>query len=142
MKIRKFAHSDTPAVAQIYVTAFLAIGENWSMENATKHVEEAVFANDCHYVAVDNSDKIVGFLLAFPSTTVGGTELFIDTIAVLPAYQGAGVGRDLMNTAIDYAQRHRLVAISLSAKPGLASCTWYQKLGFQESGWVEMYKTL
>ncbi|MEK7500411.1 MAG: GNAT family N-acetyltransferase [Patescibacteria group bacterium] len=125
-------------VAELFFVTFTRVGEEWTHENARKHVDESFFG-ECHFVAKEKN-KIIGMLLAFPLTKVAGTELFIDTIAVSPDYQKMGIGTMLINKAFEYAKLRGFVAVSLQANKKLQSYNWYKSLGLSETGWIELIK--
>ncbi|HLL60448.1 MAG TPA: GNAT family N-acetyltransferase, partial [Candidatus Nitrosocosmicus sp.] len=94
--------SDLDSVTQIFLDVFNKFGENWSLETAGKHIKENFFG-DCHYV-VRIEGRIVGFVMAIPLTREKGTELFIDSIAVLPEIQRKGIGKLLWDKVNKYAK--------------------------------------
>ena len=138
--IRPMTEADLPAVTQVFLVCFNAAGEEWSLETAQKQVKES-FAGDCHYVACVG-EQIVGCVLGFPMTREQGTDLFIDVIAILPEFQYQKIGTQLWSEAVAYAKRHQLHGLRLLANRSFSSFAWYQRMGFSESGWVELHKAL
>ncbi|HET9505031.1 MAG TPA: GNAT family N-acetyltransferase [Hymenobacter sp.] len=61
--------------------------------------------------------------------------LYLSTLAVAPAAQGHGVGRQLLAAAEAYARQHgctRVLISVLSARPELVA--WYERHGYQRTG--------
>ncbi len=72
----------------------------------------------------------------------------IHELVVRKDYQGQGVGRELMLTALDYAYAQGCEYASLwVGEKNLKARDWYRRLGFEEAGkgwgvWVRMIKRL
>lgn len=135
--IRPVQERDQDQIVVVFVDSFNSAGENWSEENARKHIREAPLEG-CNYAA-EVDGKMAGILLAFPLTKVNGTELFIDILAVRPEYQNQGIGKELWAKGEQYIKDHGLVGISLQANPKLKSFGWYKRMGLKQSGWTELF---
>ena len=86
------------------------------------------------YVAGDGA--ILGCVYLEPKEK----HLYLSTLAVGPATQGRGVGRQLLATAEDYARQHgctRIAISVLSARPELVA--WYERHGYQRTGQHEAF---
>ena len=81
------------------------------------------------WVCVDGPD-IVGFCNA---DSVGGEVL---VLAVLPAYEGNGVGKRLLSEAVDWLRSHGTSRIWLAASPDPSTRAhgFYRSQGWQPSG--------
>lgn len=69
-----------------------------------------------------------------------GHQLYLGTLAVAPAAQAQGVGRQLLAAADAYAQQHGCTAIKitvLSARPELLA--WYERHGYGRTGAAEPF---
>lgn len=64
----------------------------------------------------------------------GGMSFYIKDFAVLPAYQGRGVGRCLLAALEDYVRecKHRDWAVSLELMSVREAVGFYKKYGFEE----------
>jgi ribosomal protein S18 acetylase RimI-like enzyme len=72
-------------------------------------------------------DELVGFL----SYAVEGDALHIVMFNVLPGYQGAGVGKELVKVAADEARRRGLSRLTVAtSNDNLPTLEFYQRLGF------------
>jgi GNAT superfamily N-acetyltransferase len=81
------------------------------------------------WVAVDEHDDAVGFLSA---EAVGGRELHIHEMSVSEALQGHGIGRALLETAIEWAVTHHLAALTLTTFHDVPwNAPFYSRVGFE-----------
>ncbi len=71
---------------------------------------------------------------------IKGDAVYLSTLAVAPAAQGHGVGRQLLAAAEEYARQHGCTRIKisvLSARPELVA--WYERYGYQRTGKSEAF---
>ncbi len=85
---------------------------------------ETAFSNSSYKCFVYDSDKLIG---AGRALADGIDCSYICDVALLPDYQGLGIGRDIMKKLVDLSKGHR--KIILYANPGKES--FYKKLGFK-----------
>ena len=72
-----------------------------------------------------------GFVVLVPRDD----HLYLDTIAVAPAAQGRGIGRQLLTHAIDYARVLGLPRVHLCTNAKMTgNIALYQRFGFQVTG--------
>jgi ribosomal protein S18 acetylase RimI-like enzyme len=138
ISIREMTKEDFPKIVGIFKDAFNALGEEWTDETATGHVTENFF-EEAAWIA-ESEGEIVGFLMAALAVREKGTELFIDNVVVSPKWQGQGIGKLLWQQAEAYVSKTGLVGIRLLANRSFASYGWYEEMGFEKSGWIEMFK--
>ena len=91
------------------------------------------------FVAAINADRVavietaavvVGYLIGWPETDA----YFIDNIAIEPTRQGEGLGRKLMDHAIEEARRLGLPAVRLYTNVAMnENLSMYAHLGFSET---------
>ncbi len=130
---------DLDEVAKVFVEVFNDAGENWTIDIAQEHVEKNFFG-DCHFVARIEGE-IVGFVIAMPLIFERGLSMFVDAVGVLPKYQRKGIGTLLwkkMNVHVEAIGEYD--AIRLLTHPDFRSFEWYKKMGYEKSGWVEVFK--
>jgi len=78
---------------------------------------------------MEAAGAIEGYLISWPKTEA----YFIDNIAVNPAHQGLGLGRQLMEYAAREAKRHNLSAIQLYTNATMTeNLAMYAHMGFVE----------
>jgi ribosomal protein S18 acetylase RimI-like enzyme len=81
-------------------------------------------------VVIAVGDAIAGYMIAWPQAD----GYFIDNIAIDPAGQGRGLGRQLMDHAEREARRHGLAAIRLYTNAAMTeNLSLYRQLGFVET---------
>lgn len=86
--------------------------------------------NNVIYVAT-NLEELMGLIVFFPK----GNSLFIENVAVHPDFQGKGIGRKLINFALNFAKRAGLQEVNLyTNKLMTENIGYYLGLGFVEVG--------
>lgn len=94
--------------------------------SADTHLE--LIINAYSFAIVSEQDQPVGFLYAKKQ----GQDLYIIEMDVCRDFQKQGIGRQLIEYAIDYAKQNDFVSLSLTT---FAHVVWnrpfYEKLGFQ-----------
>ena len=102
--------------------AWIADDEDMSAETHLQYVMQGT-----SWVA-EADDQIIGFLCAQSA----GRDLHIEEFAVRLEWQGQGIGRQLMNTAIEHARRNRFRSATLTT---FRKVPWnepfYRSLGFE-----------
>jgi ribosomal protein S18 acetylase RimI-like enzyme len=84
---------------------------------------EKVFSNSMFKCFVSDTEKIIGVGRALAD---GSDCSYICDVAVLPAYQGKGIGSDIVKKLIELSKGYK--KIILYSSPGAES--FYKKLGF------------
>jgi ribosomal protein S18 acetylase RimI-like enzyme len=83
-----------------------------------------------HVVVIGTDGRIDGYMIAWPETDA----YFIDNVAVDPAQQGKGLGRQLIRHAVAEATRHRPSAIRLYTNAAMTeNLSMYARMGFVET---------
>jgi ribosomal protein S18 acetylase RimI-like enzyme len=83
-----------------------------------------------HVVVLEISGTVEGYLISWPKMDA----YFVDNIAVDPAHQGLGLGRQLMEYAVREAKRHNLSAIQLCTNVTMTeNLAIYARMGFVET---------
>ncbi|KAJ9102698.1 hypothetical protein QFC20_004971 [Naganishia adeliensis] len=91
-------------------------------------------------ILAELEDKVVGYLLAWEEGPGSadpyrhkshGPFLYVDEMAVLPEYQGFGIGRKLLDYAIKGAAVYNLPIVLVAA---LEALRFYEKLHFEPCG--------
>jgi len=120
-----------PSIEQSAAQAFRTIDElSWLAGAPPMNVERhsQIIEQSTCWVAVDAEDRPQGFL----SAQRHGDDLHIYELSVRLALQGQGWGRQLVNTAKEYARSKRLHRVTLTT---FASVPWnapfYARMGFQ-----------
>jgi ribosomal protein S18 acetylase RimI-like enzyme len=124
MIIYRNEHSaiDLPQLGALFTTA----GWGWRAADPARLaalVEGSRFVTSAHDHAL--ADRLVGFARAISD---GVTNAYVSTVAVLPEYQGKGIGAELVRLLLDGKDSIRFV---LHAAPGVQG--FYRKLGFEDA---------
>jgi ribosomal protein S18 acetylase RimI-like enzyme len=83
-----------------------------------------------HVVVIETSRVVTGYMIAWPETDA----YFIDNIAIDPARQGEGLGRQLIDHAVGEARHFHLPAIRLYTNEAMTeNLSMYAHLGFVET---------
>jgi GNAT superfamily N-acetyltransferase len=78
---------------------------------------------------VDEEDRPIAFLAA----RAYGKRLHIDELDVVRRHQGQGLGRQLLNCAIEHARIHNFACLSLTTFRAIPwNAPFYARLGFEE----------
>jgi len=81
-------------------------------------------------VVIEIARAVGGYLISWPKMEA----YFIDNIAVDPAHQGLGLGRQLMEYAVRETKRHNLSAIQLYTNATMTeNLAMYARMGFVET---------
>ncbi|QXE10009.1 MULTISPECIES: GNAT family N-acetyltransferase [Pseudomonas] len=86
------------------------------------------FIDHAHvWVAENTSAQLAGFIRALDV----GKQLHVEELSVSLAFQGQGVGRDLLLAAIEHARREQMRAVTLTTFRDVPwNAPFYQRMGF------------
>lgn len=96
---------------------------------STKNFQDCLKANNDAWVFVDNSDDIIAYTIV--QKVVDETHLL--NICVKPSAQGKGLGREVLNHVIDFAQSISSILIVLEVRSSNQRAQQlYSQAGFNE----------
>ena len=98
-------------------------------------IDEVIAKEDsCLFVARNEEGRIVGMTTVCCFTIPTGRHATIEDVVVLPECQGTGLGRKLVQAAIDYlADTGQSYKVGLTSKPArVAANALYRKMGFKQ----------
>jgi GNAT superfamily N-acetyltransferase len=99
----------------------------WPQPMSPQNHLRLLAGSDYVVLAIDmDTDRVVGFITALTDGVLTG---FIPLLEVLPAYQGQGIGRGLMNRMLD--RLRELANIDLMCDPDVVS--FYERFGMQSA---------
>lgn len=140
--IRIMKEKDLSQCGNIYVEAFPMKywGIDWTCENATQYLKDYFLQKKFVGYVFEEKDEILGFILALRKISGSKEEIYINEMAVLPNYQGRGIGGDLINAIKDYSKENNLAGIVLYTNKFAPAAKFYEKNGFKLSdGTICMY---
>ncbi|MDL2238752.1 GNAT family N-acetyltransferase [Bacteroidales bacterium OttesenSCG-928-K03] len=100
-----------------------------------KHEELEEMINDKNTVIfiAEEDEDIVGMLVFIIYKLPSGVKAWIEDVIVKEEQQGRGIGRMLVETAIEYAKKLNIKKIDLTSSPfRIAANILYPKLGFKK----------
>lgn len=114
--------------------------ESSSQEMTQKYIDafHKIDADQNQYLMVVESGKeIIGtcHLTIMPSLTfIGSTRMQIEAVRVLQKYRGNGIGKWMINTAIEYGKSKGASIIQLTTNKSRARAkNFYESIGFEAS---------
>lgn len=141
ISVRRIDHAEAVRSGHVIVQAYAEPpwDESWSLENATKRLEELITTPHSIGLAAFYGSELVGFAFALPHTSAGGTGLHLAEIAILPAYHRMGIGSTLLSrlereaTILGYSQ----IWLVSRQRGGVAD--YYHANGYDQSKALSVY---
>jgi ribosomal protein S18 acetylase RimI-like enzyme len=128
--IRRATEDDVARIAVIARAAYVKYVSRIGREPPPMTADFAAEIAASHVVVIEIGRALEGYLISWPETEA----YFIDNIAVDPARQGLGLGRQLMEYAVLEAKRHNLSAIQLYTNATMTeNIAMYAHMGFVET---------
>ncbi len=139
MKIRKTEHKDIKKITKIIKNSYKSVADKFNLtpENCPKHPSNC----DEEWIHNDFHRGVVYFLLDYNNFSTGcvaiekiSSELFyLERLSVLPEYRRNGLGKELVNFAINKADESGInnIGIGIISKDEQLKM-WYKKMGFIE----------
>lgn len=110
---------------------YRAGGPHMSIETSAAHLAGLLSAGQLAWVAVDASGTVVGELEAYDGREADwGRTTHIDMLEVQPSFRRQGVGRALLDAAVDHAGTQRSEMISANADR--AAEAFYRRVGLSQ----------
>ena len=115
MNIRQYQVQDRDAIKTITAICFEGVGIDYNIEQRygvindmdwrsrkVRHIDDDVAANAEGTFVAEEAGTVIGYVTTRidHDSKIGS----IPNLGVLPAYRGAGIGRQLIETAINYAK--------------------------------------
>lgn len=84
-----------------------------------------------HVHVAEAAGAVAGFIVLYPR----GDHIHVENVAILPALQGRGIGKALLDFAEAEAKRRSLAALELYTNAKMnENQTFYPRLGYAETG--------
>jgi ribosomal protein S18 acetylase RimI-like enzyme len=142
--IRQATDDDIDAILEIYSQPSIDNGITLTIDEARKIFRSfASYPSYKIYVAVMHQ-VVVGTIAVLIMDNIGHLgkkSAIFESIAVLPQWQGKGIGKALLRFATDICKSAECYKITLSANINRTKAhSFYESLGFIQHGYSYMYK--
>lgn len=144
MHIRPYQPDDLPALKAITVQAFAGVsidngieqvfgpinGHNWQWRKA-RHIDDDVRRDPSGIFVAEDNGQVVGYITTWRDLEAGLGH--IPNLAVAERYRGAGLGRQLIEYALDHFRRAGLSHAKIETlEQNAVGNHLYPSLGFRE----------
>lgn len=139
LDIRKAAESDLPAVLRLYAQPGMDNGRVLSVDDAAQILRRmAAYPEYGVYVATQDDGSVVGTfaLLVMENLAHMGTpSAVVEDVCVDERLHGQGIGRAMMEFAMEFARRRGCYKLALSSNAAREGAhAFYRSLGFEQHG--------
>ncbi|MEE8535551.1 MAG: GNAT family N-acetyltransferase [Kiloniellales bacterium] len=132
-RVRRAQARDVPAIIACVRAAYQVYVERMGKEPAPMLADYAALTAADRVRVLELDGRLAGAIVLFAR----GDHLFVETIAVDPAFQGRGLGRHLMDFAEAVARDRGLPAIRLYTNVHMTeNLSFYDRLGYAVTGRV------
>jgi ribosomal protein S18 acetylase RimI-like enzyme len=129
-RIRAAAAADVRRLGEIARAAYQKYVPRIGREPAPMAADFAAEIAAGRVVVVEAGGAVLGYMVAWPQADA----YYIDNVAVDPAAQGRGLGRQLIDHAACTARRHGLAALRLYTNVAMSeNLALYRRMGFVET---------
>jgi len=132
IQIRKATNEDIPSLLKLY-EELQPLDPPIYTDAAISTFEQAISRGVTYFVA-DNSGRIVGscYIAIIPNITKQCSPIgFIENVVVISDCRRSGIGRKLMNAAIEYAKEQGCYKVTLQSGIKRAEAhKFYESIGF------------
>ncbi len=136
--IRSINRDHLAEYGEIYAKAFAGEPWNdpWKVEDAVIHVKELLESKQAYGLEYVADDKVAGFILGTSMLFHYGRTFEINDLAVDPAYQHRGIGKELTERCLADIKAQGMVGVHLiTAGEGILP-EFYEKYGFKKENEV------
>jgi len=128
--IRRATKDDVARIVEVARAAYIKYVPRMGREPPPMLADFAAEVAAGRVVVIEIARAVGGYLISWPKMEA----YFIDNIAVDPAHQGLGLGRQLMEYAVRETKRHNLSAIQLYTNATMTeNLAMYARMGFVET---------
>ena len=138
IRVRPAADADLPAVLALYAQPDLDNGRVLPLDEARAILARFAAYPDYTLYVAEHGDKIVGTFALLLMDNIGhlGTpSAIVEDVAVAPEFQGAGIGRVMMDRAREVSRSKGAYKLMLSSNAKRERAhAFYESLGFERHG--------
>jgi len=143
MKTRPFFKDDIPACAALFLNVFNREpwNDQWTIQLAVEYIEDVMNTPGFVGLVMEDSRKreIIGFVIGARKKWWNGDIFYLYEMCVGQAYQGKGIGKQLMEDTKTSLFQNGFSAIVLLTERTFPSAHFYEKQGFIESPDTRFY---
>ena len=138
--IRHLESSDNTDICEIYGHASVMEHTSQIQYLSTDKVASLFESPESYTLVAEYDSKVVGHISIFPSNKARAKHCASLAIAVNPKFHGKGIGKTLMEAAIDQADNWlNLTRLELEAnEDNLTAITLYKRVGFEVEGMKQL----
>jgi ribosomal protein S18 acetylase RimI-like enzyme len=108
--------------------------DDWKAEDAEVHVRELMECPTAYGIEYVVEDEVLGFLLGTSMLFSWGRSFEINDLAVLPEYQGKGIGTKLLERCLSDMKERGIKMVNLITSTDEGLNGYYRKFGFEPAG--------
>lgn len=130
--IEIFEVTESNAVALEQVNRLLPQLSTSAQALTSHNLKEIVQSSHVHLYIAQEGDTVLGMLSLVVFTIPTGHRAWVEDVVVDESARGKGVGRALIEHALQFAHRKGALTVDLTSRPTrVAANQLYQKVGFQ-----------
>lgn len=140
--VRQMKSEDLTQCGEIYVKAFPIEywGIDWNPENARDYLTDFFEQKNFIGYVYENNNEAIGCIFALGKISGSKKEIYINEMAVLPARQRQGIGKQLLNAVLEHSKKNGFAGVVLYTSEYAPAAKFYEKNGFKVSqGTICMY---
>ena len=139
LTIRRATESDLPALLRLYAQPGMNDGQALPVHAAAEIMGRmATYPEYAVYVAAASDGTIVGtfaLLVMDDFAHLGAPSAVVEDVCVDGQLRGRGIGRAMMNFAMEFARERRCYKLTLSSNAARDGAhAFYRSLGFEQHG--------
>ena len=140
--IRMMNRDDLLQCGEIYAKAFPMEhwGIDWTADNAREYLTDYFEQKRFVGYVYEEAGAVIGCIFALCKISGSKQEIYINEMAVSPERQGEGIGKQLLDTVIEYSKNTGLAGVVLYTSEYAPAAKFYEKNDFKLSeGTICMY---
>jgi len=140
IQIKQFDKKYLDEMAKVFVDSFSSqkypIETEWAIRYISYNLE---MSPDLCLMALDDNGVCLGAMFSREEPFFRGNSINLDFVLVKKEFRKKGVAKTLFKKVLELAKEKDLkIAHGLAEGGNKFPISWYKRLGFNESGWVEI----
>lgn len=123
-------------IAKSFVESF----SEWKLSEVKKYLQQTyLICPECCYIALDDNGSVAGGIFCKISPYNNHKMIVIESLQIIEKYRNSGVGKKLIEKVSKIAKKKRIKTIGMLVNKNTEfPISWFKKMGFQETGWIEL----